>query len=113
MSTGRPPAADVASMRTNASPEPAGRWTGRATPVEVSLCAQAIASTDGSDVGTGALPGSALMTIGSPMNGLAATAEATFALNSPKVRCSDLESIRPNAAASQNAVAPPLPRITS
>ncbi len=72
-----------------------------------------MASTDGSDCGAGALPASALMTIGSPTNGLAATAEANFALNSPKVRCSDFLSIRPNAAASQNAVAPPLPRITS
>ena len=66
-------------MRISASPEPAGRFTGTATPVEVSLCAQAIASTDGSDVGWGALPASALMMIGSPTNGLAATAEANFA----------------------------------
>ena len=100
-------------MRTRASPDPSGRRTARATPVEVSLCAQAMASTEGSDCGSGALPASALMMIGSPTKGLAATAEANFALNSPKVRCRDLESIRPKAAASQNAVAPPLPRITS
>ncbi len=57
MSTGRPPAADVASIAISASPEPSGRCTGTATPVEVSLCAQAMRSTDGSDCGFGALPG--------------------------------------------------------
>lgn len=70
-------------MTINASPESAGRCTGTATPVEVSLCAQAMTSTDGSDCGCGALPGSALTTIGSPTNGFLATAEANFALNSP------------------------------
>ena len=70
-------------MTTSASPEPSGRATGTATPVEVSLCAQAITSTDGSLCGSGALPGSALMMIGSPTNGFLATAEANFALNSP------------------------------
>ena len=69
-------------MTTSASPS-AGRCTGTATPVDVSLCAQATTSTDGSDCGSGALPGSALMTIGSPTNGLAATAEANLELNSP------------------------------
>ena len=61
MSTGRPPAAEVASMTMSASPEPSGRCTGTATPVDVSLCAHAMTSTDGSDCGLGALPGSALM----------------------------------------------------
>ena len=56
-----------------------GRRTGTATPVEVSLCAQAMTSTLGSDCGAGALPASALMTIGSPTNGFAATAEANCA----------------------------------
>ena len=70
-------------MTIRASPEPSGRCTGTATPVEVSLCAHAITSTDGSDCGFGALPGSALMTIGSPTNGFLATAEANFELNSP------------------------------
>ena len=51
--------------------------------------------------------------IGSPTNGLAATAEANLALNSPYVRCSERLSMRPNAAASQNAVEPPLPMMTS
>ena len=68
-------------MTTSASP--AGRCTGTATPVDVSLCAQATTSTDGSDWGCGALPGSAFRMIGSPTNGLAATAEANLALNSP------------------------------
>ncbi len=67
--------------------EPSGRDTGTATPVEVSLWAQAMTSTDGSDCGAGAVPGSALTTTGSPTNGFLATAEANFALNSPKVRC--------------------------
>ncbi len=70
-------------MTISASPEPSGRCTGTATPVEVSLCAQAMTSTDGSDCGSGALPGSALTTIGSPTNGFLATAEANLALNSP------------------------------
>ena len=100
-------------MTIKAPPEPAGRCTGTATPVEVSLCAQAITSTDGSLCGSGALPASDLMTMGSPTNGFFATAEANFELNSPKARCSERLSINPNAAASQNAVAPPLPRITS
>jgi hypothetical protein len=70
-------------MTISASPEPSGRVTGTATPVEVSLCAHAITSTDGSLCGSGALPGSALMTIGSPTNGFLVTAEANFELNSP------------------------------
>ena len=83
MSTGRPPAAEVASMTMSASPESSGRCTGTATPVDVSLCAQAMTSTDGSDCGLGALPGSALTMTGSPTNGFLATAEANFELNSP------------------------------
>jgi hypothetical protein len=59
------------------------------------------------------VPGSALSMIGSPMNGFFFTAEANFALNSPNARCSERLSISPNAAASQNAVAPPLPSTTS
>ena len=51
--------------------------------------------------------------IGSPMNGFFFTAEANFALNSPNARCSERLSISPNAAASQKAVAPPLPSTTS
>jgi hypothetical protein len=47
------------------------------------LCAHAITSTDESLCGSGALPGSALMMIGSPTNGFLLTAEANFELNSP------------------------------
>src|ERR1700744_3287297 len=106
MSTGRPPAPEVASMTTSASPESAGRRTGTATPVDVSLWAHAMTSTDGSDLGSGALPASDLRTIGSPTNGFLTTAEANLELNSPKDRCSDFLSITPKGAASQNAVAP-------
>ncbi|CKO60125.1 Uncharacterised protein [Mycobacterium tuberculosis] len=70
-------------MTTKASSEPSGRRTATATPVEVSLWAQAITSTDGSVCGSGALPGSDVMMIGSPTNGFLETAEANFALNSP------------------------------
>ena len=70
-------------MTTSAPPEPAGRRTGTATPVDVSFWAHAITSTEGSVCGSGALPGSALMMIGSPMNGFLATAEANLEPNSP------------------------------
>src|ERR1700754_2818494 len=101
MSTGSPPAADVASIAIRAPSEPSGRCTPTATPVEVSLWAQPMRSTDGSDCGFGALPGSALTTTGSPTNGFLATAEANLLLNSPYVRCNERLSISPNAAASQ------------
>lgn len=65
-------------MAISAFSEPAGRETGIDTPVEVSLCAQPMRSTDGSETGTGALPGSAETTIGSPMNGLALATEANL-----------------------------------
>ena len=64
-------------------------------------------------MGSGALPASAFTITGSPTNGFLLTVEANFELNSPYVRCSDRVSMRPNAAASQNAVEPPLPRMTS
>lgn len=60
-----------------------------------------------------AVPASDLMMMGSPTNGFLATQEANFELNSPNDRCSERLSISPNAAASQKAVAPPLPRMTS
>ena len=72
-------------MRTSASsPALAGRTTGTMTPVEVSLCAQAIASTAGSPIGCGASPGSACRTIGSPRNGALRVTSANLRLNSPK-----------------------------
>jgi hypothetical protein len=57
-------------------------------------------------------PAGASITCGASRNGAAAD-PANFAPNSPKVRCSLRFSIRENAAASQNAVDPPLPSSTS
>ena len=66
MSTGSPPAPEVASISTSASAVPGGRTTGTITPVEVSLCAQRphrrrprVAAP--SSAGSGASPGSALI----------------------------------------------------
>ena len=78
--------AEVASMTMSASTEPSGRATGTATPVEVSLCAQAMTSTDGSDCGFGALPGSAFTTTGSPTNGFLPTARKNMTAPAP-ARC--------------------------
>ncbi|SLI21922.1 Uncharacterised protein [Mycobacteroides abscessus subsp. abscessus] len=47
------------------------------------------------------------------MNGLPLATAANLLENSPLVRCSERSRIRPNAAASQNAVVPPLPSTTS
>ena len=57
-------------------------------------------------------PGSAFRTSGASSHG-AAAALANFAPNSPKEQSCARRSIRPNAAASQNAVEPPLPSTTS
>ena len=54
------------------------------TPVEVSLCAQATASTPSSDCGSGASPGSLLMTTGSSRNGAPAVTLANLLENSRK-----------------------------
>ena len=62
---------------------PPGARTGTMTPVEVSLCAQAITSASGSATGVGASPGSASITIGSARNGAPAVALANFGENSP------------------------------
>jgi hypothetical protein len=83
------------------------------TPVDVSLCAQAITSADGSDVGSGAVPGSDATTIGSFRKGASVVAVANFCENSPNVRCSDRSRTRQAVATSQNAVDPPLPSTTS
>ena len=113
MSTGRPPAAEVASTRTSAPSVPSGRATGAITPVEVSLCAHAYASMPASARAAGALPGSARSTEGSPRNGAPAVTSANFEENSPNTRCCARSRTSPNAAASQNAVAPPLPSTTA
>src|ERR1700753_3052698 len=52
------------------------------------------------------------MTDGSLSNGARAVTDANLAENSPNDRCCDRSAISPNAAASQNAVVPPLPRAT-
>ena len=51
--------------------------------------------------------------MGSSRWGAAAAAMANLEENSPNDRCSDRWSISPKVAASQNAVVPPFPRITS
>ena len=84
MSTGRPPAPDVASITTSwPSVASAGRCTGTATPVEVSLCAQASTSQLGSACGGGALPGAAEITTGSARKGAPRVLSANLAENSP------------------------------
>ena len=53
------------------------------------------------------------MTVGSPKNGASFDAEANFDENSPKTKCCERSSIKPNVAISQNAVDPPFPSTTS
>src|SRR3954469_14082080 len=106
MSTGRPPAPEVASTRTSASSSaPAGRTTGAITAVDVSFCAHAYTSTPSSATGEGSDPGSDLITDGSASHGAAATAAANFEENSPNARCWLRCRTSPNVATSQNAVA--------
>ena len=63
--------------------------------------------------GWGWVPGSDSMITGASRWGAAATAAANLAENAPKLRCWLRVSIRPNTAASQNPVVPPLPSTTS
>ena len=56
-SSGSPPAPEVASIRTSASPASAGRSTATMTPVEVSLWAQPITSAAASPRGVGRVAG--------------------------------------------------------
>jgi hypothetical protein len=89
ISTGRPAAPEVASIRTSASPAAAGRSTGTITPVDVSLCAQATTSAGSPSTpesiapGSGASPGSAAITIESARNGAPEVTVANFCENSP------------------------------
>ncbi len=53
------------------------------------------------------------MTDGSFSHGARVVTVANFAENSPNDRCCDRSRISPNAAASQNAVVPPLPSATT
>ena len=83
------------------------------TPVEVSLWVSAYVSTSGFARGSGCVPTGDSSTSGSSRNGAAAATLANCAENSPKAQCWLRRSIRPNVAASQNAVVPPLPSSTS
>src|SRR2546425_8557518 len=104
MSTGRPPAPEVASTRTRASGSaPATRLIGIATPVEVSLWVKAYTSTPGSAAGSGWVPGSVEITVGSASHGARWDALAHLEEHSPKDRSSDLLRIRPSVAMSQTA----------
>src|SRR5437763_379333 len=70
MSTAMPPAADVASTSTSApASAPSTRRTGSATPVDVSFCGQAYASTPTSARAVGALPYWLRSSVRSPRNG--------------------------------------------
>lgn len=89
------------------------RLIGAATPVDVSLCVSAYTSTPASVFGSGWVPGSEAITVGSASHGASLEALANLDENSPKLRCCDLDSMSPWVATSQKAVDPPLPRITS
>jgi hypothetical protein len=81
--------------------------------VEVSLCGQVITSALASATGVGASPGGAECTIGSSKKGASAVTVANFCENSPHTRWTARLLIKPQAAASQKAVDPPLPSMTS
>ncbi len=81
--------------------------------MEVSLCAQVMTSTPSAGSTAGAVPGSASVITGSARNGAPFVTVANLEENSPKVRCCARSRTRPNAAASQKHVLPPLPRATS
>ena len=51
--------------------------------------------------------------MGSARNGAPAVTAANFWENSPKLECAERRCTSPKAAASQNAVVPPLPSATS
>jgi hypothetical protein len=59
------------------------------------------------------VPGSLFGIDGSSRKGARAAASANFDENSPNTRCWLRRSMRPNTAASQNTVVPPLPSRTS
>jgi len=83
------------------------------TPVEVSLWVRAYRSTEASACGSGWVPTSDSMTWGSFRCGAALAQAANFEENSPKLRCWLCSWMRPNVAASQKQVVPPLPSTTS
>ena len=104
---GAPPTAAGYGSRT------AARGTGTATPVDVSFCTLAYASTPASAVRNAAAPPGAVCTVGSPRNGASFTTLANFDPNSPKSASWARSRTSPNAAVSQNALVPPLDKTTS
>ena len=66
----------------------------------------------GSGRGTGCVPGTDATTVGSASHGARPAIAPNLAENSPKLRCWECLLISPNAAASQNALVPPLPSTT-
>ncbi|CAM5705740.1 hypothetical protein STENM327S_08458 [Streptomyces tendae] len=110
MSTGRPPAPDVdqdegALVGTGHALDGHGDTGGGLVVRE----AVHVHAGLGARLGVGARVSS----VGSASQGASLAALANLEENSPKLRCCDLFSIRPWVATSQNAVEPPLPRITS
>ena len=108
-----PPAALVASMTVRAPSSPWTRCTGAVTPVEVSLCGHAYTSTPSTGSAAVRVPAAASRTSGASSHG-AFAAPANFAaeLAEHEVLRSGV-SMSPKAAASQNAVDPPLPTMIS
>ena len=93
---------------------PLGRTTGSITPVDVSLCGNVYVSTSGFAFRDRRGSRRGLDHLGVvEVWRRARDARANFDENSPHTRCCARRSIRPNAAASQNEVEPPLPRSTS
>src|SRR3954468_21025584 len=100
MSTGRPPAPEVASMTTSVSLPlaPEGRAIWVMTPVEVSLWAQPTTSQPSATARmTGASPGSADARTGSSRNGAPSVTLANLEENSPKTPCWLRRRTRPQA----------------
>jgi len=87
------------------------RRTGATTPVEVSLCGQATTSPSGE--GRARPPGSAEAMREGSRKGAREVAAANLAENSPNTPWEARSRTREKVAASQKAVEPPLPRITS
>ena len=84
------------------------------TPVEVSLCGQAYTSTPSTTSTSLREPAGGLDARAGASSHGAAAAAANLAPNSPNVEVLGCGvSMRPKAAASQNAVEPPLPSSTS
>src|SRR4051794_16634001 len=92
---------------------PGTRCTGTTTPVEVSLCGQAYASTVGSATGSGREPAGDSTTTGSARNGPPRGGVANLAENPPSPGCGARPRPGPGAAPPQKAVDPPLPSTTS